>query len=103
MSIAITNLLKNAYLYSDNQQVLCTLRTNTDTIELVLVNSGETPSESELTMLFQAFKRGSNTANKPGSGLGLGIVQRILQYHNASITYRIPEARKNEVAVTFKI
>jgi two-component system, OmpR family, sensor histidine kinase ArlS len=103
LGIAITNLLKNAYLYSDNQQVLCTLRTNTDTIELVLVNSGETPSESELTRLFQAFKRGSNTDNKPGSGLGLGIVQRILQYHGASITYKIPEPRKNEVVATFKI
>jgi len=35
--------------------------------------------------LFQAFRRGRNVGARPGSGLGLVIVQRCVQLHGAEI------------------
>lgn len=103
MSVAITNLLKNAYLYSDGKSVHCLLKSVEGARQLVLRNAGPTPSPEEIRHLFLAFKRGSNASHKPGSGLGLRIVDRILQYHQATIVFAIPEPGLNEITVTFKI
>lgn len=101
--IAVSNLLKNAHTYSENNVVQCVLQQNESDISLKIVNTGETPAEAELSGLVQPFVRGSNTKGIPGSGLGLMIVKRILDYFNASLVYNIPRLRTNELIVTFKI
>lgn len=101
--IAVSNLLKNAHTYSENNVVQCVLQQNESDISMKIVNTGETPAEAELSGLVQPFVRGSNTKGIPGSGLGLMIVKRILDYFNASLVYNIPRLRTNELIVTFKI
>ena len=39
---------------------------------------------------------------KPGSGIGLSIVQRILQYHGATLAYNTPDKTTNEIVVCFQ-
>ena len=102
LSIAIINLLKNAYFYSDNQQAEIKVTQTEKHLQLDISNSGETP-KNDLKDLFNTFKRGNNSINKPGSGLGLGIVKRIITYHRASISYTTPNTNTNLLSILFKI
>jgi len=101
LKIAFNNLLKNAYQYSDNQLVNILIKQKNDKIEVVLTNTGVTPDTENPKDLFNAFARGSNSYKNQGHGLGLRIVQRIVQYHKAEATFSIPEKDKNQVTLLF--
>lgn len=101
LKIAIHNLLKNAYLYSNNQTVQCIIKQYPYKLQLQVINTGDTPQTTDPTHLFQTFVRGSNAKNKPGTGIGLSIVQRILTYHKATMAYRTPDPNTNEIVVFF--
>jgi signal transduction histidine kinase len=103
LGIAINNLIKNAFLYSSDQTVICEVKHHKENLLLVFKNHGQTPTSFEKENMFNAFSRGSNSLYKPGSGLGLLIVKRILQYHGAEISFTIPEKNLNCVTVAFKI
>ena len=82
LEIAISNILKNAYTYSDNNSAK--VKISTDGLQLIISvsNSGKTLTEKEQKNLFQPFMRGQNANGTSGFGLGLRIVQRILTIHN---------------------
>jgi signal transduction histidine kinase len=101
LEIAVLNLLNNAYAYSDNQTVRCVLKQQKDTLVLTMVNNGAVPDKRDTTALFNTFSRGNNIKNKPGSGIGLSIVQRILHHHQAAIAYDIPDSNTNKIIVSF--
>lgn len=101
LKIALLNLFKNAYNYSDNHLLECVIRQNDQCIVLLLINTGETPEVEDPATLFTTFYRGSNAGNIPGSGIGLGIVKRIVDYHNALLKYTIVDKNTNQVCMTF--
>lgn len=101
LAIAIGNLLKNAYLYSTTGVVQCILREESGSVELVIVNQGPVPEVGDTATLFQTFTRGSNSVHKPGSGIGLSIVNRIMNYHAASVRYQAAAPDTNRVVLTF--
>jgi two-component system, OmpR family, sensor histidine kinase ArlS len=103
LRIAINNLLKNAYLYSDNKEVDIKIIQEQEDIKLYITNVGDVPEESDTDKLFGSFIRGSNAIPNKGFGLGLSIVKRIMQYHKAEIRYNIPRPRVNQMELTFKI
>ena len=95
LEIALTNILKNACVYSDNKQAKVIISTQNDQLVLSISNTGETLNEEEQKNLFQPFMRGKNSKGTSGFGLGLRIVQRILTLHNASIIYSFPSINTN--------
>ncbi|OIV40895.1 HAMP domain-containing sensor histidine kinase [Flavobacterium johnsoniae] len=95
LEIAISNVLKNACIYSDDKQALVKISTQQDRLVISVLNKGRTLSESEQQNLFQPFMRGKNSKGKSGFGLGLPIINRILTLHKASITYSVPEENAN--------
>lgn len=95
LEIAISNVLKNACIYSDNKQALVKISTNEDRLVISVLNKGKTLSESEQKNLFQPFMRGKNSRGKSGFGLGLSIINRVLTLHKSSITYSVPEENVN--------
>ena len=72
---------------------------------LVILKTG--PKDAAITdkkereKLFEAFMRGSNSQNKTGSGLGLRIVKRILEYHKSEISYSSDSDKENLFTVIF--
>jgi two-component system, OmpR family, sensor histidine kinase ArlS len=100
LEIAISNLLKNAYLYSDNQQVNIEIKQLSQQLVVVMSNTGETLSKEEEPNLFQSFMRGANAQHKTGFGLGLKIVARILNAYHYKISYR-SEPRLNQFIIVF--
>lgn len=100
LQIAFINLFRNAYTYSDDKLIHCVLFLNRENVKITITNSGPTPDIKDTSILFNTFTRGSNTQHKAGSGIGLSIVKRILQYHNASLEYQIPSKNTNKIIVT---
>lgn len=87
LETAFVNLLKNAYLYSHNQRVIVNLLVKHQKPSLVFQNNGPLIPEQEQSRLFQPFMRGENAQKQKGLGLGLAIVQRILNSAHIHIQY----------------
>ncbi|WP_018344328.1 sensor histidine kinase [Cytophaga aurantiaca] len=103
LEIAFTNLIKNAYKYSDNKTVSITITSAEHTLIASFSNTGQTVLENEQVNLFESFMRGENSKNKSGLGLGLKIVQRILAQHNAAISYQAIDSNINIFSITFPL
>jgi len=104
LKIAFTNLLKNACLYSPNNKAsIIVNQINQKTVVVSISNEGKTLSIEEQKKIFEPFARGENSIQIKGSGLGLPIVKRILDYHNATISYQSLDEKTNLFQVTFSI
>lgn len=101
LEITFINLFKNAALYSDNQEVDISIKETDFRIIVKVYSVGSIIPLEEREKLFEAFKRGSNSHNKTGSGLGLRIVKRILEYHKAEISYTSLSDKENLFTVIF--
>ncbi|WP_369014754.1 sensor histidine kinase [Flavobacterium anhuiense] len=103
LEIALTNILKNACLYSDNKQAKVKISTDHHHLIISVSNTGETLNEEEQKNLFQPFMRGRNSKGTSGFGLGLRIVQRILILHKANITYSVSNINTNLFQLFFNL
>lgn len=100
--IVFINLFKNAAVYSDNTEVKVLITETNENLSVEVISHGDTISEEEQAKLFEAFTRGNNAQNISGSGLGLRIVKRILEYHDAEIIYSSPSEYMNKFTIIFK-
>jgi PAS domain S-box-containing protein len=82
----LTNLLTNAVKYSDAGSVvqLEVIGASADLI-CTICDHGIGIPEADREWLFNAFHRGSNVGDRPGTGLGLVIVQRCVDLHGGQI------------------
>ncbi|MCW3160227.1 sensor histidine kinase [Chryseobacterium oryctis] len=101
LDIVFINLFKNAAIYSDDNEVNVLITETDENLVIDVVSHGNTIPEEEQTKLFEAFMRGNNSQNISGSGLGLRIVKRILEYHDAQIIYISPAELLNRFSVIF--
>ncbi len=86
LNIMLQNLVINAINYSSSPGVIeIRLVQDRESVSLVIANDCAPVDSTELETLTQRFVRGSQNA-QPGSGLGLSIVQRIVDLHNSSMT-----------------
>ncbi|MFH7014501.1 ATP-binding protein [Flavobacterium sp. FlaQc-52] len=103
LEIALSNVLKNACVYSDNKQATVKISSDDHHLILSVSNTGITLSEEEQKNLFQPFMRGENSKGTTGFGLGLRIVQRILTLHKATISYSLSNINTNLFRLTFHL
>ena len=91
------NLMENALKYGDGKYInICV--TQEDNCKLVCVaNSGCTLPQGEMLHIFDSFWRGSNSADKSGSGLGLYICRQLMLKMNGEI---FAEQKDGEMHVT---
>jgi len=86
---AFRNLIKNAWLYSDNKSVAVTIDATNTEVYLYFDNNGKLLDSAEQERLFIPFFRASNSVQIKGFGLGTNIIQRIVGLHKGSIIYSI--------------
>jgi two-component system sensor histidine kinase QseC len=101
IAIALRNLTDNAIRYTpQGGTVEITIREDAGEVQLSVADSGPGIIEAEREKIFNRFYRlaGQNTE---GSGLGLSIVQRIAELHQAVITLRQSRLGGLEITVTF--
>lgn len=101
LEIVFINLFKNAAVYSNNMEVDVLITETASDLIVDVISQGNTIPEEEQSKLFEAFMRGNNSQNISGSGLGLRIVKRILEYHGANIFYSSPLDDINKFSIIF--
>ena len=87
----VCNLISNALKYGVPREAGVEVRltpagAGRSRLRLAVRNSGPTIPSDELSRLFESFQRGRNTANIPGSGLGLAVCRRLAQAMGGRIT-----------------
>jgi two-component system, sensor histidine kinase LadS len=86
IQVAIDNLLSNAQSHtSDDAAIDVHLRTNQDALTIEVVNKGDPIDPTDLPHLFERFYRGRNAKHRPGSGLGLHLVQVVAAMHHGHV------------------
>lgn len=83
---AISNLLNNAVKFSNKGgEVKLSLYLHDNRWNVKVQDQGIGINDSEMEKIFKEFYRSDRAASFPGTGLGLSLVKRILQLHNAQI------------------
>lgn len=103
LEIALINIFKNAVLYSSEPKADVEISENEKIIEIRVSSKGKPISQDEQKKIFEAFTRGSNSQNKTGSGLGLRISKRIMDFHHGEISYNTAEPDFNVFILKFPV
>jgi two-component system, OmpR family, sensor kinase len=83
---ALDNLIANAIKFSpEGGSVELFVDAGKDAAEFSIRDRGPGVPDAELEYLFRPFFRGSNAARADGHGMGLAIVQRVVQVHGGDI------------------
>jgi signal transduction histidine kinase len=90
IELALQNLLSNALKYSPpHSPVDLELRAGEDgQIEFVVRDYGIGIAEADMAHIWDAFYRGSNVGDAPGTGLGLALVKSCADLHGGSVEVR---------------
>lgn len=103
LKAAFLNLIKNAYLYSDDQAVNIRLITDNQKVSIKFQNKGNQLSPEEAEKMMIPFFRGTNVGKKKGFGLGLAIINRIIQIHKGELGYKALEGNLNNFVVVLPV
>lgn len=104
----LQNLIDNAYKYgNDNGNIWVTLKDNKDNIILSVKDNGIGISDQGVDKIFDRFYRedSSRTHQKRmayGYGLGLSMVKKIVEMHDANIRVISEEGQGSEFRIYFK-
>jgi two-component system, OmpR family, sensor kinase len=83
---ALDNVIANAIKFSPaNGRVDVEVGTHQHRAEISICDRGPGVPAEELDLLFRPFYRGTNAAHAGGHGLGLAIVQRVMQVHGGDV------------------
>lgn len=100
LKVAITNVIENACKYSPDNSVEITFTKNGKNLELVFRDNGIGIPEGELEVIFEHFRRGSNTLTIQGNGIGLSLAKQIITNHNGEITIRSKPDKGTTVTIS---
>lgn len=85
LKTAISNLAENGCKYSDSHQVEIFVLPRPKHLHILFKDQGIGIAEEELRHIFEPFHRGTNALGYKGHGIGLSLVDRILQLHHGRI------------------
>ncbi|MGD8406871.1 MAG: sensor histidine kinase, partial [Anaerolineales bacterium] len=89
LSLAVYNLVENALKFTSGDEAV-EVRALEDgrAIVVEVADSGPGIPSEELSKIFEELYRGANARGVEGSGLGLALVQRIVELHGGQIDVR---------------
>lgn len=99
---AFTNLIKNAFLYSSDQKIQILVEASPKTLIVHFDNNGKNLNVQQVENLTKPFYQHENIGSTKGFGLGLSIVERIINLHNAKFSYTALSPSQNRFSIAFK-
>ncbi len=100
---AVHNLVDNAVKYTPDGKVVFTVeRTEADTVQLTCADTGVGMDEEEQSRITARFYRGTGADQTAadGSGLGLSLIQRIVEKHDGRLEVSSTPDEGTRIAVT---
>ncbi|NTW83488.1 MAG: PAS domain-containing protein [Chlorobiaceae bacterium] len=87
--LAIYNLLDNARKYSPaDKPIEVDCRHEGKEAVIRIRNQGKTITEEQAESFFEKYRRGSNSMNTSGAGLGLWLVKNIIEQHKGTVSLK---------------
>ncbi len=104
LSLAVYNLVENALKFTSLDEAV-EVRALEDgrTIVIEVADSGPGIPSDELSKIFEELYRGANARGIEGSGLGLALVQRIVELHDGQIQVRSTQADPRGTVFTLRL
>jgi signal transduction histidine kinase len=81
----IINLMENGCKYSYDKKVMVNLAADINNLILTFTDHGIGIHQEDLDSIFEPFRRGKNAAHIKGHGIGLSLVEKIINLHNGHI------------------
>ena len=103
IDIALSNIIKNALKYSNNEMVNISLEHTPKYSVIKIQDFGSGISKSDLDKIFTAFYRGENSKNKKGHGIGLALTKDIVKIHKGSIALETKTDKGTVVILKFPL
>lgn len=104
MENVICNLLENAIKFTGEiANIIITCKYEKDVVEICFRDNGVGMSEEDQKRVFDIFERGSanDNAQRPGFGIGLHFVQRVIKAHGGKITVKSELNKGTEISIRF--
>ncbi|PKN14956.1 MAG: two-component sensor histidine kinase, partial [Deltaproteobacteria bacterium HGW-Deltaproteobacteria-24] len=105
LKIALKNIIKNAITFShENQTVLIKNDLINDTFCIIIQDFGIGIAQEEQKKVFEKFYRTDKSRNKEsgGTGLGMAIVEKIIQLHHGKIHLQSEENQGTTIVLEFQ-
>jgi two-component system OmpR family sensor kinase len=104
LSLAVYNLVENALKFTSGDEAV-EVRALEDgkAIVIEVADSGPGISSDELSKIFEELYRGVNARGTEGSGLGLALVQRIVELHDGQINVRSRQEEPRGTVFTLRL
>lgn len=99
--IAINNVIKNGFKFSNNQPVNCTLESSGGIISITIKDNGIGISKEAIGNLFKPFTRSENSRGYEGMGIGLFITKKIIDQYHGAINVVSENNHGTEVNISF--
>lgn len=102
---AFKNLIENACKFSFENKAEVEIKVGEENrkIFISIINLGKGISSKELKNIFEPFYRSEKTANIKGYGIGLSLVEKIFEIHQAKINVESKENEKTVFTVEMNI
>ncbi|HEY5122959.1 MAG TPA: HAMP domain-containing sensor histidine kinase [Ignavibacteria bacterium] len=101
LTIAFKNLIDNACKFSDDD-VSIEFTIMDKFIKIIIADKGIGIPSNELDSIYLPFKRASNVKFKGGFGIGLSLVIKIIEIHNAKLSVYSIENEGTRFEILFK-
>ncbi len=85
LKTAVGNLMENGCKYSEDHKVQVFVLPRPKYLHIIFTDKGIGISADDLKQIFEPFHRGSNAVGYKGHGIGLSLVDRIVQLHSGRI------------------
>lgn len=95
---AFYNLIENGIKYASDNKVNILIINKENEIQINFNNHCKPLNNNDLNDIFEPFKRGQNSKNIQGHGIGLSLIKGIMEIHNSSIQVEYSEKE----GITFK-
>ena len=101
---AFSNLISNALKYSPERgYVEICGRTGDGIVEISVADHGIGIPAAELSRVRERFFRGSNAGSIPGTGIGLSLVEQIVEQHGGRMTIESEVGHGTRVTVSLPL
>ncbi len=83
---AVLNIIENSCKYSDDHSADVVLDSVDNKIMMTFTDRGKGIPPEDLDKIFEPFYRSNNSKTIPGHGIGLSLVQKIIQNHKGTVS-----------------